>query len=123
MPAGVRQVGQERLFGRLWDVEVERPKAEVEPPPEIDDAPDPEPETEAFARLGEEMVGDGPADPEAGTPVTAEDISLVLSKLDKDKDFSATGKPLVDSIREWFPGRTVTAKEVKASWEAFSNPA
>ena len=102
---------------------MERP---TEPKPDPTEE-DPETEAEKLAALGEDMVGDddegdNPVDPASGDPVTAEEIGPILSSLDKDTDFSSTGKPLVDSIRAKFPDRSVTAKEVKAAWEAFSNP-
>ncbi|RLA45294.1 MAG: hypothetical protein DRQ97_09965, partial [Gammaproteobacteria bacterium] len=87
---------------------------------------DPETEAEKFAALGEDMVGDNdtgedPADTASGDPVTAEEIGPILSSLDRDTDFSATGKPMVASIRARFPDRPVTSKEVKAAWESFTS--
>lgn len=116
-------------YPTVWQIDgpkVSRPTAPVlsEPPPILDAVEEGATEAEAFQALGEEMAGDNlpdqaPPTAPTGEPVTTEEVSEILTSLDKDKDFSSKGKPLVDSVRSLFPGRPVAMKEVKAAWDAF----
>jgi hypothetical protein len=58
--------------------------------------------------------------PEAAGPVTIAEIVERLPMLDKEKDFSETGKPKIESVRALFPERDVVLANVRAAWVEFT---
>jgi hypothetical protein len=104
----------------MADSKVKRPEV-VAPAPELVVA-EPEIEIPDGLMAEQEKKDTAPVNEQEGEgePVTVAEVTAILSSLDKDKDFSAQGRPLVDSIRDRFPNRPVTSKEVKAAWELFT---
>lgn len=111
------------LFPDVWQLAdapvIERPAPVVAPEPEeeVDEAVDleeSEPELHPNDEFGFEKA------PEGTGPVTIAEIVERLPMLDKDADFSETGKPKVDSVRALFPDRDVSLGNVRAAWAEFS---
>ena len=111
------------LFPDVWQLAdapvIERPAPVVAPEPEeeVDEAVDleeSEPELHPNDEFGFEKA------PEGTGPVTIAEIVERLPMLDKDADFSETGKPKVDSVRALFPDRDVALANVRAAWAEFS---
>ena len=111
------------LFPDVWQLAdapvIERPAVVAAPEPEEEagEAVEPEegePELHPNDEFGFEKA------PEGTGPVTVAEIVERLPMLDKEKDFSETGKPKIESVRALFPDRDVVLASVRSAWTEFS---
>lgn len=111
------------LYPDVWvpaDKKILRPTVPLRPPEE-DEEPEGEPTLageDDEARDNDEHGFEVP--PAPGVDVTVEEVLEMLPLLDREVDFTDTGKPAVAKVRERFPDRELSVATLRAAWDRFA---